>query len=152
MVPRRAALGALAASLLVASCVRERSAASAPATSRATPAPVEAAPASRGGAAYERGLASYYASSLAGHRTANGETYDPFALTAAHRKLPFGTRVEVRTASGRAVVVRINDRGPFVSGRVIDLSRRAAEELGIVHAGVAEVELRVVATPESARR
>lgn len=143
----------VAVSLLVTSCVHERGPAASPAhASRASAAaPVETQRSARG-AAYERGLASYYASSLAGHRTASGERYDPAQLTAAHRRLPFGTRVEVRTVSGRAIVVRINDRGPFVSGRVIDLSRRAAEALGIVRSGVAEVELRVVAMPEAARR
>jgi peptidoglycan lytic transglycosylase len=95
----------------------------------------------------EVGFATYYAGSLAGRRTASGESYDPLQLTAAHRTLPFGTMVEVRRADGRRVTVRVNDRGPYASGRVIDLSHRAAEELGIVQDGKAWVELRRVAVP-----
>ncbi len=94
------------------------------------------------------GKASYYADSLAGNRTANGEVYDPKMLTAAHRKLPFGTVVDVTRSDTRATVrVRINDRGPFARGRVIDLSRRAAETIGMIRAGVVNVELRIVARP-----
>jgi rare lipoprotein A len=98
----------------------------------------------------ETGLATYYASSLAGHRTASGERYDPSQLTAAHRRLPFGTLVEVRRRDGkRSVVVRINDRGPYSgANRVIDLSRRAAEALGIVHAGKAMVEIHPYGAPD----
>jgi rare lipoprotein A len=92
----------------------------------------------------EAGLASYYSSSLAGHKTASGEKYDPDLLTAAHKTLPFGTIVEVVRADGRSVRVRINDRGPFTKGRVIDLSHRAAEELGLLRDGVARVTVRVV--------
>jgi rare lipoprotein A len=97
----------------------------------------------------ETGLATYYASSLAGRRTASGERYDPSQLTAAHRRLPFGTLVEVRRRDGkRSVVVRINDRGPYSGpNRVIDLSRRAAEALGIVGAGKAMVEIHPYGTP-----
>jgi rare lipoprotein A len=88
------------------------------------------------------GLASFYGS---GQQTANGERFNPRALTAAHRTLPFGTKVRVTNVrSGRAVTVRINDRGPFVPGRVIDLSEAAAEELGIVGRGIAKVKLDVV--------
>jgi peptidoglycan lytic transglycosylase len=90
------------------------------------------------------GLASYYSQRLAGRKTASGERYDPNRLTAAHRTLPFGTMVEVRREDGRSVVVRINDRGPFGRGRVIDLSRRAAEALGMIRAGVVKVQLRPI--------
>jgi rare lipoprotein A len=98
----------------------------------------------------ETGLATYYASSLAGRRTASGERYDPSQLTAAHRRLPFGTLVEVRRRDGkRSVVVRINDRGPYAGAdRVIDLSRRAAEALGIVRAGKAMVEIHPYGAPD----
>ncbi|WP_439108978.1 septal ring lytic transglycosylase RlpA family protein [Halomonas flagellata] len=90
----------------------------------------------------EQGQASYYADRYHGRRTASGEHYDREALTAAHRTLPFGTRVRVtHLGNGRETVVRINDRGPFVGGRVIDLSRRAAEELGMVRSGTAAVRL-----------
>lgn len=92
----------------------------------------------------ETGLASYYSNKLTGHKTANGEKYDPTLLTAAHKTLPFGTIVEVTRADGRTVRVRINDRGPFTKGRVIDLSMKAAEEVGLVKDGVAEVTLKVV--------
>lgn len=96
------------------------------------------------------GLASWYGRELAGHRTASGEIFDPRRFTAAHKQLPFGTWVEVRRVdTGRTVRVRINDRGPNgkAKSRVIDLSRRAAEELDFVHAGVVRVELRVVDGP-----
>lgn len=92
----------------------------------------------------EVGLASYYSNKLAGHKTANGEKYDPTLLTAAHKTLPFGTIVEVTRPDGRTVRVRINDRGPFTKGRVIDLSFKAAEEVGLVKDGVAEVTVKVV--------
>jgi len=88
------------------------------------------------------GVASFY---WQGQRTANGEKFDKRELTAAHRTLPFGTRVRVTNlATGRSVTVRINDRGPFVAGRVIDVSHAAAEELGMVGRGVAKVKLTVV--------
>ncbi len=95
----------------------------------------------------EHGKATYYSDALAGRKTASGERYDPAALTAAHRRLPFGTVVEVTRRDGRRVTVRINDRGPFAKGRIIDLSRRAAEEIGLVRDGVTEVSLRVVSRP-----
>ncbi len=82
----------------------------------------------------ETGDAVYYSDALAGHKTASGQTYDPSRFTAAHRRMPLGSRVRV-FAGAREVVVRVNDRGPFRGGGVIDLSRSAAEELGIVPAG-----------------
>ncbi len=91
----------------------------------------------------ETGEASYYADKLAGRKTASGEPYDPRALTAAHRTLAFGTWLEVRRGD-RRVRVKVNDRGPYAHGRVIDLSRAAAEALGLVRAGVGEVELYVL--------
>ncbi|TIX50383.1 septal ring lytic transglycosylase RlpA family protein [Alteraurantiacibacter aquimixticola] len=91
------------------------------------------------------GVASYYGRRFAGRPTANGETFDPQQLTAAHKTLPFGSMVRVtNTRNGRQVVVRINDRGPFVRGRTIDLSRAAAEEIGIVSAGHGTVELELL--------
>lgn len=93
----------------------------------------------------DRGIASWYGQEYAGRTTANGEIFDPGKLTAAHRTLPFGTVVEVRNpANGRSVQVRINDRGPFIGGRVIDLSWAAAREIGLVERGIGEVELRVI--------
>lgn len=80
-----------------------------------------------------------------GGTTASGEAADPTGLTAAHRTLPFGTRVKVENlANGRSVVVRVNDRGPFGGGRVIDLSRAAAEKLGYIRAGIARVKVTIV--------
>jgi len=88
------------------------------------------------------GLASYYSQ---GERTASGEKFNAGELTAAHPTLPFGTRVRVtNVATGRSVTVRINDRGPFVNGRVIDVSHSAAQSLGMVGQGVARVKLDVV--------
>ena len=96
------------------------------------------------GAPHQTGIASYYADSLAGNLTANGDRYDPQAMTAAHRTLPFGTVVDVVRRDGRSVRVRINDRGPFVDGRVIDLSRAAATALGMIREGIVDVALYVV--------
>ena len=92
----------------------------------------------------QEGKASYYADSLDGNKTASGEPYDKNALTAAHRKLPFGTRVKVTyLKSGKSVEVVINDRGPHSKGRIIDISGAAAEQLGLKEAGVGEVKLEV---------
>ena len=88
------------------------------------------------------GKASWYSM---GSRTASGEKMNANALAAAHRSLPFGTRVRVdNLKNGRSVVVRINDRGPFVRGRVIDVTRGAAEKLGMIHSGTAKVRVTVV--------
>jgi rare lipoprotein A len=96
----------------------------------------------------ERGLASWYGGDgdgFAGGVTASGETYDPSALTCAHRTLPFGTRVEVENlANGKRRVLRVNDRGPFIRGRVIDVSQKAAQDLGMTRNGVVSVRLRTV--------
>ncbi len=90
----------------------------------------------------EEGLASFYARQHRGHRTASGARYDPAALTCAHRTEPFGTRLQVTDLeTGRRVVVTVTDRGPFVRGRVIDLSLAAARQLGIVKRGVARVRV-----------
>ena len=88
------------------------------------------------------GMASYYGNELAGNRTASGERFNPSQLTAAHRSLPFGSRVRVtNTANGDSVIVRINDRGPFSHGRVIDVSHAAAREIGMHRSGTARVKL-----------
>jgi len=92
-----------------------------------------------------RGIASFYADDFHGKKTSNGEIFDMNGLTAAHRTLPFNTWLEVRNLSnGRSVIVRVNDRGPFIEGRIIDLSYGAARELGMVNTGVQEVELVVL--------
>jgi rare lipoprotein A len=88
------------------------------------------------------GVASYYGNELAGNRTASGERFDPGQLTAAHRSLPFGSMVRVtNTSNGDSVIVRINDRGPFAHGRVIDVSHAAAREIGMHRSGTARVKL-----------
>ena len=97
----------------------------------------------------EKGLASWYGEDFHGKKTANGETYDMFAMTAAHKTLPLGTRVKVTNLqNGKSIFLRINDRGPFVSGRIIDLSFTSANELGVVGPGTALVNVTAVAAPE----
>ncbi len=98
-------------------------------------------------APFQAGEASYYHDSLAGNATASGSPYDPTKLTAAHRNLPFGTVVDVVRKDGRWVRVTINDRGPYHGGRVIDLSRRAAERLGLTKRGVAPVKIYIISRP-----
>ena len=97
---------------------------------------------------YETGIASWYGPGFDGNLTANGEVYDMNGISAAHKTLPFGTVVRVvELDTGRSIVVRINDRGPFVEGRIIDLSKGAAEELGIIDKGITRVGLRIVRWP-----
>jgi len=91
------------------------------------------------------GIASYYGKEHHGKRTANGEIFDMNQLTAAHPSLPFGIKVRVtHLSNGRSVVVRINDRGPIVAGRIIDLSLAAAERLEMVEAGIVRVKVEVL--------
>lgn len=100
----------------------------------------------------QRGQASWYGEPHHGRRTASGEIYDMRQLTAAHRTLPFGTLVVVTNIdNGRSVEVRINDRGPFIEGRILDLSYAAAQELGATGRGLVPVRLRVVALPDGSR-
>ena len=116
-----------------------RAARAARAAALAQPVPTQAAP---GGRSVGSGGASWYGPGFHGRKTASGERFNTNELTAAHRSLPFGTRVRVEGASGRSVVVRINDRGPFTRGRVIDLSRAAANAIGM--GGTMRVNLTVV--------
>ncbi len=96
----------------------------------------------------QKGLASWYGYRFHGRRTASGEVYNMYAMTAAHRTLPLGTYVRVKNLkNGRSVIVKINDRGPFVRGRIIDLSYEAARRLGMIKDGVVPVEITVVGTP-----
>ena len=98
----------------------------------------------------QRGLASWYGKDFHGKKTSNGEIYNMYAWTAAHKTLPLGTYVRVHHLSNnRSIQVRINDRGPFVRGRIIDLSYTAAKELGVVGPGTAEVEVVALGTPTS---
>ena len=93
----------------------------------------------------EEGKASYYSNKLAGRKMANGEKYNPKKLTAAHKSLPFGTRIKVTNLeTKKSVKVKVTDRGPFTPGRIVDLSYSAADKLNIIRAGVAPVKLKVV--------
>lgn len=98
-----------------------------------------------------RGKATYYADSLAGNHTANGDVYDPAKFTAAHRNLPFGTVVRVvHVESGAETYVRVNDRGPFGSkDRIIDLSKAAARELDMLDSGVVGVRIEILEKPSA---
>jgi rare lipoprotein A len=93
----------------------------------------------------EKGIASWYGGKFHGRTTASGERYDMNKLTAAHKKLPFGSRVLVTNLdNGRQVEVRITDRGPFIHGRIIDLSREAARRIDMIQAGTARVRIEVI--------
>ena len=93
----------------------------------------------------QTGYASWYAGKFHGRKTANGETFDTYKFTAAHKTLPFDTIVKVKNLeNGKTTVVRINDRGPFVEGRIIDLSYAAAKEIGIIERGVTKVSLEII--------
>jgi rare lipoprotein A len=132
---RRRALALLAAPLLAISCAKKKSL-RVPVTPRV--------------GALEIGIASWYGNPYHGRRSANGEIYDMEKLTAAHRTLPFNTWVEVTNfTNGKTVQVRITDRGPFVGGRVIDLSRAAAREIEMIGPGIAKVRLEVIPPPEN---
>ncbi len=120
-----------------------------PVSTRPEPPPV---PAEEGWT--ENGIASWYGEPYHGRRTASGEVYDMYAMTAAHKTLPFGTMVRVdRRDTGADVVVRVNDRGPFIEGRIIDLSYAAARKIDLDVDGVAPVRIKVVgreSTPATA--
>jgi len=91
------------------------------------------------------GMASYYADKFEGRKTASGEIYKHSKLTAAHRTLPFGTKLKITNLkNGKSVIVRVNDRGPFVKGRIVDLSKRAAMQIDLIKAGVAKVRVEQV--------
>jgi rare lipoprotein A len=93
----------------------------------------------------QTGMASYYARKLHNRKTASGELFNNYAMTAAHKTLPFGSEVKVTNLNnGKSVTVRINDRGPFVKGRIIDLSRAAFSQIGDLNRGVVKVEISVV--------
>lgn len=122
---------------LVAGCAGHRGAPPPP----APPAP-EAA---------QVGAASWLDDSFAGRRTASGRRFDPTRMVAAHRTLPFGTRIRVTNLeNGRHAVLTVVDRGPFRKGRIVDVSPRAARTLGFLHAGIARVRVEVVSLPDEA--
>jgi rare lipoprotein A len=143
----RAAVACLSLVVLTAGCVPTAEAGFEP----QTPAPAgtsHEAPAAVAPAEVQDGNASWYGAAFSGRKTASGEPFNPLALTAAHRTLPFGTWVEVtRVDTGASVRVRITDRGPYAAAsqhRIIDLSRGAAERIALVRAGVTRVEIRIV--------
>lgn len=111
-------------------------------------APAAASKSGKGWEAEMEGLASWYGKDFNGHLTASGEVYDMYEMTAAHKTLPLQTVVRVHNLeNGKTITVRINDRGPYVKGRVIDLSRKAARDLGMRDDGVAKVRLEVKQWP-----
>ena len=127
---------------VAAAAVSEAVNADVAASALTVPAPAPVAPALRPIAG---GMASYYGRELAGARTASGQRFDPAGLTAAHRTLPFGSKVQVTNPrTGDSVVVTINDRGPFHANRIIDLSEAAARQIGIARMGSGMVQLAVL--------
>ncbi len=150
---RRAALGLLLTAWLAGAAQAEDMAA---AQTEKTPAqalpdvPVAVIDPAPARTVFARGLASWYSPRLHGRKTASGERFDVEALTAAHRSLPLGTWVEVHNpANGQRVVVRINDRGPYVRGVMLDLSPRAAHVLGLIERGRGKVEITLVPASNS---
>jgi rare lipoprotein A len=130
--------------LLTVACSKKQARVQPPAARPVTPAPVGLT---------ERGVASWYGKPYDGRPAADGEIYNMETMVAAHRTLPFQTRVRVRNlANGKIVEVRIIDRGPFVGGRIIDLSHAAAREIEMIGTGTAQVELAVIAGPSSAEK
>jgi peptidoglycan lytic transglycosylase len=120
---------------------------STPAPQPATPTPIEIAPNAKA-LLVQTGIASWYGAPYHNRRASNGEVYDMNALTAAHRTFPLGSIVRVTNlASGDSVTVRITDRGPFIEGRIIDLSHAAAEKIGLVRRGTGEVRVELLETP-----
>lgn len=135
-----AVAGLAMSAALLAACAEQPAADTAAAQPELTRQPASITAQAPEPALTECGEASYYANSLAGAATASGEPYSPSALTAAHKTLPLGTRLIVKAAgSGRRVVVTVNDRGPFIEGRIVDLSRAAAEQIGMIDVGVIDV-------------
>lgn len=93
----------------------------------------------------QQGVASYYSDRFHGRKTASGDRYDKSAMTGAHRSLPLGSKVRVTNlGNGKSVVIEINDRGPWAGKRLLDMSRRAAQDLGMISSGVAKVQLEMV--------
>jgi len=97
----------------------------------------------------QQGIASYYHDSLHGNKTASGQRYDRNRLSAAHKTLPLGSQVRVTNLdTGEKIVVKVNDRGPFIRGRIIDLSRQAARQLDMIEDGLARVKIEVLSVPQ----
>jgi rare lipoprotein A len=146
-----APVGVMIAALGVMACVPSAATAPPPRPGGSVIEATEDPPPSAARVEVEEGFATWYGGKFAGRKTASGERFQPMGLTAAHRTLPFGTWVEVkRVDTGASVRVRITDRGPFgdpSQNRIIDLSRGAAEKIGLVKSGVTRVELRTVEGP-----
>jgi len=140
----RRRLCALAIAAVIEGCAKKKTQVAAPPPLRDRTPPAPAPPAGT----VERGMASWYGHPYHGRRAADGEIYDMETLVAAHRTLPFQTMVRVRhLANDKTVDVRIIDRGPFVQGRVIDLSHAAAQAIGLIGPGVGQVEITILAAP-----
>jgi len=147
----RAGLGRVAAALAFAA-IAAPSFSQPTASTPATAAPPVLAPAVAG-ATVENGRIAWYGKKFAGRRTASGERYNPEALTMAHKTLPFGTRVKVTNPKNKkSTTLRVNDRGPTQADRVGDVSLAAARQLGMLHAGVIDAELDVVAASPAKKR
>lgn len=149
----RAVLALISLSLAV-SCATKQEVSQTPAPEPAVvaPPPKPPAPVRTSGKGSKAVRASYQGNAQVGRRTASGEIYDPNQLTAASRTLPLGSAIVVTNPStGRSVKVRINDRGPFVHGRSLDLSKRAADEIGLTEKGVGRVKIRRVAKSEESK-
>jgi rare lipoprotein A len=128
----------LIAAILIAGCTTTTTTTTAPPPQPAPPQPLA-------GMSDKHGLAGWYGQEFAGRTTANGEIFDPLLMTAAHRSLPFGTIVDVKNPKTQQTVrVRVNDRGPYIGNRLIDLSYAAAQQIGIVDTGGGEVDINVV--------
>ena len=148
-----AALALALTALAMAACAPRAALPYLPSVSAAAAATVVGAAPGQAVFATQEGMASWYGPGFAGRTTSNGEIFDPSQLTAAHRTLPFGTRVRVTNLeTGASVEVRINDRGPFKAGRIIDLSRAAADRIGMLSSGVARVQVEVVSGTPGATR
>ena len=136
---------------LIIGCVVAATVALSPVTEARPPATVTAtaiSSASPRSELFEVGVASWYGQAFQGRPTASGEIYDMNGLTAAHRDLALGTKVRVTNLSnGRSVTLKINDRGPFIPGRVIDVSKAAARKLGFLAAGLTEVRIEILSRP-----
>jgi len=149
MARRLSAIIILICASLLSACAGQRGTTMPAVTHMIEPLPQNSQPA----LPKQEGIASWYGQSHHGKRTASGEAFDMEALTAAHRTLPFGTIVRVtHLATNRTVTVRINDRGPYINGRIIDLSARSARELGIVQLGVARVRIEPLAANQTTSR
>jgi len=143
-------LVALATTALAVSGV---SAQTSPAPAAAPPAISAAAPAAQAAASVESGKIAWYGRKFAGRRTASGESFNPDALTMAHKTLPFGTRVKVTNlANKKSVTLRVNDRGPTQADRVGDVSLAAARQLGMLRSGVVDAEIEVIAAAPAKKR